>query len=204
MITTLALAILAAATAAGPADLVVRDARIYTAAAAPKVAHALAVTHGRIVAVGEDADVRPLIGPRTQVLALGGKTVLPGLIDSHGHMLNLGNHLSDVDEVGTPTYQAVIDRVVARARVTAKGQWILGRGWDQNDWPATAMPDHHALSRAVPDHPVRLTRIDGHAALVNAKAMELAHITRETPDPAGGAILHDASGEPTGVLVDGA
>ena len=93
---------------------------------------------------------------------------------------------------------------MARARVTAKGQWILGRGWDQNDWPATAMPDHHALSRAVPDHPVRLTRIDGHAALVNAKAMELAHITRETPDPAGGAILHDASGEPTGVLVDGA
>ena len=198
MVTILSLAaLIGAATRSGPADLVVRDARIYTAAP-------LAVTRGRIVAVGEEADVRPLIGPKTQVLALGGKTVLPGLIDSHGHMLNLGSRLSDVDVVGTPTYQAVIDRVVARARVTAKGQWILGRGWDQNDWPATAMPDHHALSRAVPDHPVRLTRIDGHAALVNAKAMELAHITRETPDPAGGAILHDASGEPTGVLVDGA
>src|SRR5437773_2926077 len=162
MVTILSLAaLIGAATRAGPAGVVVRDARIYTAAPAHPTAHALAVTRGRIVAVGEEADVRPLIGPKTQVLALGGKTVLPGLIDSHGHMLNLGSRLSDVDVVGTPTYQAVIDRVVARARVTAKGQWILGRGWDQNDWPATAMPAQHALSRAVPDHPVRLTRIDG-------------------------------------------
>ena len=205
MTTILALATLAAVTVVvGPADLVVRDARIYTAAPAHPVVHALAVRGGRIVAVGENADVLAYLGPKTQVLDLGGKTVLPGLIDSHGHMLNLGNRLSDVDVVGTPTYQAVIDRVVARARTTRKGEWILGRGWDQNDWPQTAMPNHRALSRAVPDHPVRLTRIDGHAALVNAKAMELAHITRDTKDPPGGAILQDASGEPIGVLVDGA
>lgn len=205
MTTVLALATLAAITSSGgPADLVVRDARIYTAAPAHPVAHALAVRSGRIVAIGENADVLAHIGPKTRVLDLGGKTVLPGLIDSHGHMLNLGNRLSDVDVVGTPSYQAVIDRVVARARTTRKGEWILGRGWDQNDWSETAMPNHGTLSRAVPDHPVRLTRIDGHAALVNAKAMELAHITRDTEDPPGGAILRDPGGEPTGVLVDGA
>jgi hypothetical protein len=207
MTTIVAIAALAAvAVPGGPADLVIRDARIYTEAPArPQAqAQALAVRGGRIVAIGQNADVLATIGPETQVLDLGGKTVLPGLIDSHGHMLNLGNRLSDVDLVGTPTYQAVIDRVVARARRTRKGEWILGRGWDQNDWPQTAMPIHAALSRAVPDHPVRLTRIDGHAALVNARAMALAHITRDTKDPPGGAILHDAGGEPTGVLVDAA
>jgi predicted amidohydrolase YtcJ len=205
MSTILVLATLAAVMAVGgPADLVVRAARIYTSNPARPVVHALAVRHGRIVAVGENADVLAFVGPRTQVIEANNRTVLPGLIDSHGHMYNLGNRLSDVDVVGTATYQAVIDRVVARAAKTPKGAWILGRGWDQNDWPETAMPNHAALSRAVPDHPVRLTRIDGHAALVNASAMALAHITRDTPDPSGGAILHDANGEPTGVLVDGA
>jgi hypothetical protein len=205
MTTILALATLAAVTVSGgPADLVILGARIYTAAPAHPLARALAVRGGRLVAVGENADVLAHIGPKTRVLDLGGKTVLPGLIDSHGHMLDLGNRLSDVDVVGTPTYQAVIDQVVARARTTRKDEWILGRGWDQNDWPQTAMPNHRVLSRAVPDHPVLLTRIDGHAALVNAKAMELAHITRDTKDQPGGAILRDASGEPTGVLVDGA
>jgi predicted amidohydrolase YtcJ len=119
-------------------------------------------------------------------------------------MLNLGTRLLDVDVVGTASYDAVIARVTGRAATTPAGAWILGRGWDQNDWPETAMPHHAALSRAVPDHPVRLTRIDGHAALVNRRALELAGITRDTKDPPGGAILRDAAGEPTGVLVDAA
>ncbi len=187
-----------------PADLVVRNANIYAVAAGQPKARALAVRGARIVAVGGDADVRGLIGPRSRVLDLRGKTVLPGLVDAHGHMLNLGNRLSDVDVVGTSSYAGVIARVVERAKATPKGEWILGRGWDQNDWPETAMPDHAALSRAVPDHPVRLTRIDGHATLVNWQAMELARITRATRDPPGGAILHDAQGEPTGLLVDNA
>ena len=207
MLDVLTLLMLAAggdSVAVPPATLVIRNAIIHTAAALRPGASAMAVAGARIVAVGDEASVRPFIGPATRVVDLGGKTVLPGLIDSHGHMLNLGNRLSDVDVVGTPTYQAVIDRVVARARATRKGEWILGRGWDQNDWPETSMPEHAALSRAVPDHPVRLTRIDGHASLVNAKAMALAGITRETGDPPGGAILHDRAGEPTGVLVDAA
>jgi predicted amidohydrolase YtcJ len=177
---------------------------VFAADAAPATARALAVRDDRIVAIGDDAVVRPFIGPGTRVVDLAGKTLLPGLIDSHGHMLGFGTRLSDVDVVGTASYAAVIARVAERANTAPAGAWILGRGWDQNDWPETAMPDHAALSRAVPDHPVRLTRIDGHAALVNRKALELAGITRDTKDPPGGAILHGPSGEPTGVLVDNA
>lgn len=157
-----------------------------------------------VKAVGDEAAVRPFIGPKTRVVNLGGKTLLPGLIDSHGHMLGLGTRLSDVDVVGTTSYEQVIAKVAERAKRTPKGEWVLGRGWDQNDWAEKSMPTHAALSRAVPDHPVRITRIDGHAALVNRMALERAHITRDTKDPPGGAILRDANGEPTGVLVDAA
>jgi predicted amidohydrolase YtcJ len=187
-----------------PATLVIRNATIHTAAKARPTATAMAVHGALIVAVGDEAAVRPFIGPTTRTLDLSGRTVLPGLVDAHGHLLNLGTRLRDVDVVGTATYDAVIAKVVERAKNTPKGEWILGRGWDQNDWPETAMPTHAALSRAVPDHPVRLTRVDGHAALVNARALALATITRDTKDPPGGAILHDAAGEPTGVLVDAA
>jgi predicted amidohydrolase YtcJ len=193
-----------AAPAGAAATLVIRNAVIHTAASAQPRAAAMAVKGSRIVAIGDEASVRRFIGSATRVVDLGGRTVLPGLIDAHGHMLGLGGRLSDVDVVGTSSYDSVIARVVARARTRPKGEWILGRGWDQNDWAETAMPGHAALSRAVPDHPVRLTRIDGHAALVNARALALAHITRETRDPQGGAILRDAAGEPTGVLVDSA
>lgn len=188
----------------GPAELVIRNAAVHTMTTIRSRATALAVHDGRFVAVGGESDVRPLIGPATRVIDLKGRTVLPGLIDAHGHMLSLGGRIADVDVVGTPTYEAVIARIAARARSTPKGQWILGRGWDQNDWPRTAMPHHAALSRAVPDHPVRMTRIDGHAVLVNRRALEAAGITRDTKDPSGGAILRDAKGEPTGVLVDAA
>jgi len=187
-----------------PAVLVVLNANIYTAADAAPRARAMAVGGGVVRAIGEEAAVRPYIGPKTRVVDLGGKTLLPGLIDSHGHMLSLGTRLSDVDLTGTTSYEQVIARVVERAKTTPKGEWILGRGWDQNDWAVMAMPLHGALSRAVPDHPVRLTRIDGHAALVNQRALDLAHITRSTPDPQGGAILKDDKGEPSGVLVDAA
>jgi hypothetical protein len=204
MLPAMTMLVLVSAAANAPADLVVRNAHIYTSASGHPKAEALAVRGGRIVAVGAEADVKSFIGPQTKVLDLSGLTVLPGLIDSHGHMLNLGNRLSDVDVMGTTSYDAVIAKVVERAKRTPKGEWILGRGWDQNDWPDETMPNHAALSRAVPDHPVRLTRVDGHAALLNARAMGLAHITRDTPDPTGGKILHDPSGEPTGVLLDGA
>jgi predicted amidohydrolase YtcJ len=194
-----------------PADLVVRGAVIHTAAARmpdPSPGRvpptAMAIRHGRIVQIGNEPSVAPLIGAGTKVLDLNGLTVLPGLVDSHGHVLGLGGLLAEVDVTGTASYAAVVESVRVRAARTAAGEWIQGRGWDQNDWAEKSFPQHAALSVAVPDHPVAITRVDGHALLVNRRALELAHITRDTPDPPGGEILHDASGEPTGVLVDNA
>jgi hypothetical protein len=194
----------AAAAAGPPADLVVRGAVIHTAANRRPRAGAMAVRGGRIVAIGDDRAVAALIGPRTRVLDLHGLTVLPGLVDSHGHVEGLGGLLANVDVTGTRSYAAVVESVRARAARTLAGEWIGGRGWDQNDWSETSFPTHAALSAAVPDHPVVLRRVDGHAVLLNARALVLAHVTRDTPDPAGGEIVRGADGEPTGVLVDNA
>jgi predicted amidohydrolase YtcJ len=116
----------------------------------------------------------------------------------------LGQALRTVDLVGSQSFDEVIARVRAQAARTPPGEWIRGRGWDQNDWADTRFPTHEALSRAVPEHPVYLSRVDGHAVVVNAKALALAGVTPATPDPAGGRIVRDAGGAPTGVLVDNA
>ena len=190
--------------APAPADLVVLDATIHTAAQRPARAEALAVRDGRIVAIGSSSDVKRWVGDSTRVLDLKGRTVLPGLIDSHGHVDGLGRTLDIVDLVGTASYDEVIARVVTRAKSAPVGAWIEGRGWDQNDWSEKALPHHRALSLATPDHPVVLERIDGHAVLANRRALDLAGVTRDTPDPTGGKIERDDGGEPTGVLVDAA
>ncbi|MFN5153520.1 MAG: amidohydrolase [Gemmatimonadota bacterium] len=186
------------------ADLVVTNGRIYTADAARPVVDAMAIRGGRVVFVGDRAGAKALTGAATQVLNLDGQTVIPGMTDAHAHVLGLGQSLRNVDLVGTTSYDAVIARVVERAMQTPKGEWIIGRGWDQNDWGDTRWPSHEALSRAVPDHPVYLERVDGHAAVVNALAMQRAGLTRATKDPSGGQIIRDARGEPIGVLVDNA
>jgi hypothetical protein len=187
-----------------PADLVVLNARIYTADVNRPVAEALAVRGGRIAFVGSVRGALALAGPRTERLDLAGRTVIPGIVDAHAHLLGLGQALRTVDLVGTRSYEEVIARVAERANTARPGEWILGRGWDQNDWADTRFPTHEGLSRAVPNNPVYLTRVDGHAALVNAKALQLAGVTRTTPDPTGGRFIRDSAGTPTGVLIDGA
>ena len=187
-----------------PADLIVLNARVYTADVTRPVAEAFAVRGGRIAFVGSARGALALAGPRTQRLDLGGQTVIPGMVDAHAHLLGLGQALRTVNLVGTQSYDEVIARVVERAKTARPGEWIRGRGWDQNDWADTRFPTHQALSRAVPNNPVYLTRVDGHAALVNAKALELAQVTAATPDPTGGRFIRDSAGNPTGVLVDGA
>ena len=189
---------------APPADLVVLNGRIYTADGARPVVDAMAIRGGRVVFVGNGAGARALIGANTQTLDLGGGTAIPGMTDAHAHVTGLGAALASVDLVGTTSYDQVIARVVEKARSTPKGQWILGRGWDQNDWGDTRWPTHDALSRAVPDHPVYLERVDGHAGLVNALAIQKAGVTKATKDPVGGSIERDAQGEPAGVFVDNA
>jgi predicted amidohydrolase YtcJ len=187
-----------------PADLIVINARIYTVDEGRPVADAMAVRGGRVVFVGSQRGALVLRGPQTNVLDAAGATIIPGIADAHAHLISLGFVLSQVDLVGTQSYDEVITRVAARARQLPPGTWILGHGWDQNDWPDTRLPTHEALSRAVPDHPVSLSRIDGHALLVNAAAMRIANATASTRDPAGGRLERGAGGAPTGVFVDNA
>jgi predicted amidohydrolase YtcJ len=184
------------------ADLVVTNARIYTVDEGRPRADAMAVRGGRVQFVGSARGALALRGPQTRVLDAGGATIIPGFADAHVHLLGLGMALRTVNLVGTKSYDEVIARIAARARELPAGTWITGRGWDQNDWPDTRLPAHDALSRAVPNHPVFVTRVDGHAALANAAAIRAAGVTAATTDPQGGRIERGAGGEPTGVFVD--
>ncbi|MEX2110911.1 MAG: amidohydrolase [Gemmatimonadaceae bacterium] len=187
-----------------PADLVLTNGRIYTVDVTMPVASALAVRGDRVVFVGSDVEARALTGPATRVVDLGGNTVIPGIIDAHAHLLGFGRLLRQVNLAGAESYEDVIARVTEWAKTVRPGEWIAGRGWDQTRWPAREFPTHDALSRAVPNNPVALGRIDGHALLVNAKAMALAGIRSGTRDPAGGRIIRTASGAPSGVFIDNA
>ncbi len=190
------------AQAPASADLILYNATIHTVDAARPSAQAIAVRGDRIAEVGDNAAVLRLRGPSTRVIDAGGATLVPGLQDAHGHVGGLGSNLQTLDFRGTTSFEQVVARVRQRVASTPRGQWISGRGWDQNDWLDTAWPTHELLSAVAPEHPVYLTRVDGHAALVNRKAMELAGLTAATADPAGGRIIRGAAGEPTGVLID--
>lgn len=187
-----------------PADLVLTGGIIYTVDEENSVAEALAVSGDRIVAVGRVGDIERYIGAQTRVIGLRGRTVVPGFIDAHGHLLNLGMSLRNLDLVGTKSLREIVQRVADKVERVPNGEWIIGRGWDQNDWENQAFPENASLNEIAPTHPVYLTRVDGHAAFVNEAALEIAGITRDTPDPDGGRIYRDASGSPTGVLVDSA
>lgn len=193
-----------AALAEDPADLILRHGVFYPVEPPGRVEGSLAVRDGRIAHLGDDAAAMALKGRKTRVVELGGRAVTPGLIDAHSHLLGLGRALSEVDLTAAPTYAEVVRRVRERADSLPPGTWVFGRGWDQNRWPEAAFPSHGELSAAVPGHPVWLTRVDGHAALVNAAAMAALGIGAATADPSGGRFLRDASGAPTGVLIDNA
>jgi predicted amidohydrolase YtcJ len=186
------------------ADLIVHHAVIYTVNPQAPKATALAVRGDKIVTIGTDAEVLNLRGPRTRLLDAGGRTLVPGLQDSHGHFAGLGAFLQQLDLRDTTSYDAIIARVRGRAAQAKPGEWILGRAWDQNRWPDSSWPTHDALDKAAPNNPVFLARVDGHAALVNQKAFDLAGVTADTKDPEGGRLIRDAQNRPSGVLVDNA
>ena len=186
----------------GPADLLITGGAIYTLDEARPKVEAVAIRNGVIRALGDRPDVRKLCGRSTETLDLKGGAATVGLTDAHGHVAGLGRSLEQVDLRGAASIEEVIARLRERAR-SAKG-WIEGRGWDQNLWPGRQMPTHHPLTKAFPDQPVWLTRIDGHAGWGNAALLRHARINASTPSPASGEILRDPSGQPTGVLVDGA
>ena len=186
----------------GIPDLIVLNANIYTVDSAVPRAQALAVKDGRFVLVGSNAEVEAIAGPQTERLEAAGQTIIPGMIDAHAHLPNLGRLLRTVNLKGTESYEEVIALVKGRADLVPTGTWILGRGWDQNKWADENFPTHQALSAAVPRHPVYLDRVDGHAALANQMAMRRAGLDRQTQDPPGGKIIRDADGWPTGTLID--
>ncbi len=169
----------------------------------PRTNYAIYVENGVIREVGSAADMQRA-HPRVNVIAMLDATILPGLTDAHGHLYGLGLSLDVVNLIDTQSYEEVIERVKARVTTTPLGGWIIGRGWDQNDWVVKEFPTREALDAAVPDHPVFLRRVDGHAALANTAALRAAGVTSETKDPAGGRIVRDARGELTGVFVDAA
>ena len=210
---SVALGLLVPALAAAQPRYVVTNATVYTVDDARPTAEAFAVDDGRFVAVGTEADVGEgrADWPR---LDLDGRTVVPGLIDAHAHLMGLGESLLSADLVGTTSKREILDRLRAFEATLPDGAWLTGRGWDQNDWgdgpdgrPSGAFPTRQDLDAAFPDRPVWLGRIDGHAAWANTAALRAAGIDPDAaapPDPEGGAVIRDAEGRPTGVFIDAA
>jgi predicted amidohydrolase YtcJ len=133
-----------------------------------------------------------------------GRTLLPGLIDGHGHVLGLGQNLSQVDLRESSSEAQAVAKTAAFAKANPQAQWILGRGWNQVLWPSQQFPGKQLLDEVIKDKPVWLSRVDGHAGWANSKALQLAGISKDSIDPPGGQIIRDANGEPTGVLIDNA
>jgi predicted amidohydrolase YtcJ len=176
--------------------------RVRTLDPARPLAQAFAVRGGKVLAVGSREEVVAAAGAEARVVELGQATVVPGLADAHGHVSGLGASLAGVKLEGTESVEEVRARVKAAPAGAFQGEWLLGRGWDQNDWADKRFPTRADLDASHPATPVVLERVDGHALWVNGEALKRAGITRETKDPQGGRILRDGRGEPTGVLVD--
>ena len=211
LLTTLIASLLVVTPVALRADaLLLRGGRILTAADAPqgkRWAEALLVVDGRVAAIGSERDVRREVGRLGLAPAerdLHGAFAMPGLIDAHGHVAGLGQSLRRLRFFGTTSAEQIAGMVAKAAAERPAGEWILGRGWDQNDWAVKRFPTRALLDSAAPGHPVWLRRVDGHAGWANSRALELAGVTRETQDPEGGRIERGPAGEPTGVLVDNA
>jgi predicted amidohydrolase YtcJ len=199
----LALLLSAAAAANPPADLIIRDAHIVTVDSGFSIAQAAAIRGGRFVAVGSDAEVMKARGPKTRVVDLHGKTVLPGFDDTHVH-LTAGEELPlQVDLTHIHSIKQIQAAIAARAKQVKPGEWITGtRGWWEYQLAEGRLPTRADLDAAAPNNPVAIP--GPHYVIVNSRALALAHVTRDTPDPQGGQIYKDAAGEPTGLLMDNA
>ncbi len=196
--------VLACRTQQDVADLVLRGGVVHTVDANNTIAQAVAVQGDRIAMVGSNAEIEKWLGPNTRVIELHGQTVVPGFIDSHYHFQNVGKRAYDLNLDGATSLEDFQTRVKNWAARKAAGEWLLGRGWMEEDWATKQFPTRHDIDAVVADRPVYLNRADGHMAVVNSKALELAQINASTANPAGGEILKDKNGAPNGLLVDNA
>lgn len=192
----------ACAPAAEPADLVFQNGTVYTGDSAVPTAQAVAILAGRVLLVGTNEAVGRHIGDGTEVIDLAGATVLPGLVDAHVHLGGIGQREMTLNLEGLNSLDTFLAKVKERVDQTPTGEWVTGRGWIETFWTPPAFPTRQDLDRIAPNHPVVLTRADGHASIANSAALRLAGITRSTVAPEGGAINKDAGGEPTGMLID--
>ncbi len=183
-------------------DRIIYNGNIITQDPAQPRVRALAICGGRVVAAGHDDELLPLAGPDTIRENLGGRTVIPGMTDAHIHWQWTSRILQEVDVFEAPSRDVAAERVAKRAASVPPGEWIVGHGWTQETWPDKSFPDAALLDSAAPDHPVYLRAKSGHAFWVNSRALEIAGITRETPDPVGGRIGRGADGNPDGMLYE--
>ena len=188
------------------ADVIFTHGNVYTGAVgvgslgSTKRAEAIAVRGDRILAVGTREDIAKLKGPQTKLIDLGGHFVMPGFNDAHMHLASAGLEKLNVDMVGTKTLDEFRERLRAKVEAAAPGDWIVGEGWDETLWPAKVPPTRWDLDEVSGDHPVFLVRVDGHIAVANTRALQLASVTVASKDPVGGKIDRDEGGTPTGIL----
>ncbi|MBT8398562.1 MAG: amidohydrolase [Gemmatimonadetes bacterium] len=188
------------------ADTVLVNGKVVTVDAALPEAEAVAIKGYTILAVGTSDEISELIGPETEIVDLEGQLAIPGFVEAHGHWMSLGQSKLVLDLTQARSWDEIVAMVGDAVAETEPGEWILGRGWHQEKWDQVPVPNvdgvpiNTSLTAASPDNPVNLTHASGHASFANAMALELGGIDASTADPAGGTIVKDASGRPTGLL----
>lgn len=185
-------------------NLILYNGKIVTVDSNFSIAEAVAIKGDKIVAVGENADLKKLKGTKTQMVDLKGKTVIPGFNEGHLHMITVGQGLMKVNlqDPRVRTMSDLVQAVANRVKITPRGKWVEGWGWDQSKLHENRFPTRWDLDKVSPDHPIYLTRTCFHIAVANSKALEMAGITSNTPQPEGGEIVKDEKGEPTGVVLE--
>ncbi|MBN1999428.1 amidohydrolase [candidate division KSB1 bacterium] len=187
------------------ADLVIMNAKIWTADSHQSFAEALAVKENRILIVGDNDEIKSKMKRQTMIIDAQGRLVLPGFNDAHLHFISGGQTLMRVDLLGCQDVKEIQSCILSMCQKCSKGTWITGRGWDHTLFNNGNWPDKKSLDNVAMDYPVFIHRVDGHAAWANSLALKIAGITRQTPDPPGGKIVrHAGTGEPTGILLESA
>lgn len=199
------MAVLTAPAVRAQADFVVFNARVYTADSSRPAAEAFAVRDGRFIQVGSSDEILAA-QPDARRVDAKGRTIVPGFIDAHAHLMGLGESMLQADLVGSRSKEEIIERLKAFEATLPEGAWLIGRGWDQNDWPEGVFPTRRDLDAAFPDRYVWLRRIDGHAGWANTAVLRAVGLDRlrTLPDLEGGKIIRDDDGTPTGVFIDAA